>query len=307
MDTHIRSESSMTVLEILPPGYNKQVANFPASNIADLRTDYHGPSPYHLNYCGTEKCAPGFQFGPSVRRSYLLHLVTAGHGTYTVGKKKYRLSPGEMFLIYPGDTTVYKADQRDPWTYYWIGFSGYQADYILSQMGYSKESHVITLSDTEVLAECISEMLLTHQINLANELTRGSLLLRFLALVLRQRPQKTSSTLHSGRDYAQLTMRYLTEHYSQKVRISKIADYIGVDRSHMCKCFREEYQMSPQECLIRLRMDRAAELLVRTQETVTQIAEQCGYPDSLAFTKMFRKSYQMSPTEYRERSTGRTE
>ena len=65
--------------------------------------------------------------------------------------------------------------------------------------------------------------------------------------------------------------------------------------------------MSPQECLIRLRMDRAAELLVRTQETVTQIAEQCGYPDSLAFTKMFRKSYQMSPTEYRERSTGRTE
>ena len=81
MDTHIRSESSMTVLEILPPGYNKQVANFPASNIADLRTDYHGPSPYHLNYCGTEKWAPGFQFGPAVRRSYPLHLVTAGHGT----------------------------------------------------------------------------------------------------------------------------------------------------------------------------------------------------------------------------------
>ena len=156
MGTRIRNEANMSVLEILQDRY----ANFPASNIADIQTDYHGASPYHLNYCGTEQCTPGFQFGPFVRRSYLLHLVT--RGTYRVNGKCYDLSAGQIFLIFPGDTTVYQADREDPWEYYWIGFSGYQAGFILSQLGFTHDSHVIRIDDLTPLTDCIMEMLQTH-------------------------------------------------------------------------------------------------------------------------------------------------
>ena len=61
MNTRITKKSAMTVLEVLEGEGNKQVVNFPYTNIADLSTDYHGPSPYHLNYCGVERCQPGFQ------------------------------------------------------------------------------------------------------------------------------------------------------------------------------------------------------------------------------------------------------
>lgn len=303
MSTRIRNETNISVLEILEEQSDKQTANFPTSNIADLHTDYHGPSPYHLNYCGCEQCPPGFQFGPSVRRSYLLHLVTKGRGTYSVGEKTYDLSAGQIFLIYPGDTTVYKADLEDPWQYFWIGFSGYQAGYILSQLGFTTESHVIRLGDLTPLTDCIREMLQTHQINLANELARGSLLLRFFSLAVRQVPAaNTGAPLHSKSTYAKLTMQYLTNHYMNRIRISDIAGYIGVDRSHLSKCFHSEYQMSPQDYLLGLRMRKAAELLLHSDEPVARVADRCGYPDPLAFTKMFRKYHGMSPTDYRRQN-----
>ena len=302
MDTRIRSEETISVLEILQSQSDKQAANFPAGNIADLHTAYHGPSPCHLNYCGLERCKSGFRFGPSVRSSYLLHVVTSGKGTYQVEGKTYHLSAGQAFLIYPGDTTVYRADEDDPWTYGWIGFSGYQADFILSQMGFSRESHVVSFSHTDLLTECIRNMLSTHQVTLANELAREALLLQFFSIALRQLPDTAEKPLYAQSAYARLTMKYLNENYMHKIRIQDIASYIGVDRSHLSKCFHAEYSMSPQEYLVTLRMRKAEELLAHTDQPVGVIAGQCGYPDALAFTRMFRKNVGISPSQYRNKA-----
>ncbi|MBQ8305448.1 MAG: helix-turn-helix domain-containing protein [Blautia sp.] len=300
MNTRITKRSAMTVLEVLENEGNKQVVNFPYTNIADLSTDYHGPSPCHLNYCGVEHCPPGFQFGPSIRRSYLLHSIMDGHGIYKVHNKTYELSKGDMFLIYPGDVTIYRADQKDPWSYFWIGFNGYQAAYILSQMGFSPLQHVIHLDDLAPMADCVMQMLGTHQLTLANELLRESLLLRFFSLAIRQLPARSTKPVHASAEYAKVTMQYLTNHYMDKIRISDIANYVGVDRSYLTKSFHAEYQISPQEYLINLRMCKAAELLRHSDQSVSMIAQQCGYPDALAFTKMFRQHYRKSPTEYRQ-------
>ena len=299
MDTKILKTREGMVLSVIPEDFQKNIANFPTSNIADIQTDYRGPSPYHLNYCGFEHCTPGYQFGPSVRRSYLLHLITSGKGIYRVGEKTYTLKEGDIFLIYPGDVTIYRADQEEPWSYCWIGFSGYQADYILSQMGFSSERHVIRTKEMKTLTDCIDEMLHTHRINLANELHRSSLLLRFFAAVIEEQPTKERAHLHAKSAYAKVTMQYLTNHYMQKVKISDIADYIGIDRSYLTKSFRTEYQMSPQEFLIKLRMRKAAELLRHTSIPIASVAAQCGYPDALAFSRMFHQNYGSSPTEFR--------
>ena len=224
MNTKIQKTKEGMVLKVIPDDLQKNIANFPTSNIADIQTDYHGPSPYHLNYCGFEHCGPGYQFGPSVRRSFLLHLITSGKGIYRVGKKTYGLEKGDLFIIYPGDVTIYRADQKDPWSYCWIGFSGYQSDYILSQMGFSAEQHVIKVKNMQVLTECIHEMLDTHKINLANELYRVSLLLRFFASVIEEQPVKTSGHLHAKSAYAKVTMQYLTNHY-----MPEDIDYLHLD------------------------------------------------------------------------------
>ncbi len=72
---------------------------------------------------GTEKCAAGHTYGPAVREYYLIHYVTSGKGTFQADGKEYRLTSGDMFLIRPQQVTTYLADQKEPWSYIWVGFT----------------------------------------------------------------------------------------------------------------------------------------------------------------------------------------
>lgn len=299
MGIEIIAERKGLVMKVVPHENFKQEIDFPRNDIADLQTNYTGASPYHLNYCGYEHCHPGYAFGPHTRASYLMHIVTRGSGRYYVNNKIYQICAGQIFLIYPGITTTYQADQDDPWSYYWIGFSGYQANYILSQMGFSQDSHVITVAQLDPLIQCIERMLQSYEFTLQHELQRTSELLHFFACVLNSRPQSLSSSKPSKAQYAEAAMRYISNHFDQKIQISALADYIGIDRSYLSKIFREEYQISPQEYLLRLRIQKATTLLVNTNYTISDIASRCGYSDALAFTKIFHQRIGCSPKEYR--------
>lgn len=297
---NIKKTANMTVMEVLPSLESWNQVNFPRKDVADIHTNYNGPSPYHVNYCGYEACSPGFAFGPHSRTSYLIHVVLSGTGTYQVGDKTYSISGGQIFLIYPGDTTTYKASRDDPWTYCWVGFSGHQSQFLTEQMGFSRGNHVITVPDTDPLRDCIFEMVNTHRLTYANELYRTSLLLRLFATIIENRPRTgAASDQHRPSDFAETAMSYIEKNFSRKIRISDLANYIGIDRSYLSKCFQAQYGTSPQEYLMRLRMNRAESMLRSSQESITAIAMACGYPDALAFTKMFKKRFGESPTEYR--------
>jgi hypothetical protein len=88
-------------------------------------------TPLTLYHCGHEQCAPSHSFGPAIRPHYLFHYVLGGRGQYCVNGQTYHLTKGNGFLINPGVSTVYTADEHDPWEYCWIGFDGYGVKTIL--------------------------------------------------------------------------------------------------------------------------------------------------------------------------------
>ena len=264
------------------------------------RNLYQGSSPYHVNYCGFEHCYPGYTFGPHSRTSYLLHIVADGQGDYWTDEKKYHLKKGQILLIYPSVTTTYRSDENDPWSYYWVGFSGYRSEFILSQMGFSRENLVISVEDPEPLLECIRRMMDTHQVTLSNELYRTSELLRFFSHVISMRsPNDAPSGKKAQAMYAGLAMKYLSNNFDRRLSIAALAAHIGVDRSYLSKSFRAEYGFSPQEYVIRMRMKKATHLLEESSESIASVAEKCGYTDALAFSKLFRKTWGCSPSEWR--------
>ena len=81
-----------------------------------------------LSFCGYADCQPGYSFGPAVRPNYIIHYILNGKGTFQIGDSVYPLKKGEGFLIEPDVLTYYQADQNDPWTYLWVGFTGKNAE-----------------------------------------------------------------------------------------------------------------------------------------------------------------------------------
>ena len=81
--------------------------------------------------------------------------------------------------------------------------------------------------------------------------------------------------------------------------MAEIAAFIGIDRHYLSNIFAKEMGISPQQYLVRTRIDHAQALLRDLSLNVTEVAASVGYAHSLWFSKMFHQYVGMSPTEYR--------
>lgn len=272
--------------------------------LEDLEQDnkFSKTSSISLDYCGIEQCEKGHKFGPFVRESYLIHIVYEGEGTYTIGEKNFHLEKGQAFLIYPGEETIYEADHENPWCYVWVGFQGYRSIEFVQKMGFSKEKPIISVKQLEDEKECILNMLKAKRLTTVDELLRTGELFKLFAFIMKDNEETISPANHdypSG-TYVKYAMDYMQEHMKEKIKIDELADTIGISRSHLSGSFKKELKMSPQEYLINLRMENAAYMLKNKAAPIQVVAAECGYEDSLSFSKIFKQKYNMSPKAYRD-------
>ena len=260
-------------------------------------------NPLFLAYSGKEDCVPGWQFGPYSRHNYLIHIIKSGKGTFHVGSKVYELSAGEAFFIYPGIETTYRADDEDPWSYMWMGFNGYNAEVMADEMGFTRENPVIRLRDTEPISSGIDRILDARELTFANFMRRKAAFYDTLAAVMELNVGEISGHDFTKIKYVEQAVELITASFNKKVRISEIADSIGINRSYLTSVFKKEMNMSPQAFLINYRLEKAASMIRGTEESISNIAEAVGYTDSLTFSKAFKQKYGESPSAFRKKSS----
>ncbi|MDO5136386.1 MAG: AraC family transcriptional regulator [Eubacteriales bacterium] len=264
------------------------------------------PVDLYLRYCGRESCTPSHRFGPNQRRSYVIHVVLEGKGTLELDGMKYYLKPGSAFLLQPGVTAWYEADDKDPWTYCWIGFEGLLADESMSNAGFSRKNPVRVIGCKSEVDQIITQMLAAHELSWKDYLKRNSLLFLLFA-TLAEDYQSTISVEKVKSDYngfasvyVRQAIEYMNNNYGKRIRIGELADFLGVNRCYLSECFKQHVGISPQEYLQKIRMEKAMQLLQRTDFSVNKVANTVGYQDQLAFSKAFRKYSGRSPMKYKE-------
>lgn len=95
-------------------------------------------------------------------------------------------------------------------------------------------------------------------------------------------------------------MQFIQEHQAnQDLSLTQIASATGISVGHLEKQFRREHRQSPMQFLQHLRMQRARNLLTRTNLDIKAIAYSIGYTDPLYFSKCFRKEHGISPRTFR--------
>lgn len=107
-----------------------------------------------------------------------------------------------------------------------------------------------------------------------------------------------NNLLRSG--LLQILFGEMAANYSRRLMINELASRIGVNRSYLTTNFKKCMGCSPQEYLINVRVERAKSLLQKTDIQINEVAAKVGYPDPLAFSKIFKRKTGYSPTEYKE-------
>lgn len=255
-----------------------------------------------LCYCGWEQCESGHRFGPNRRRTYVLHFVGGGYGTLEINNRKYRIEKGDAFLIPPGADAWYEADKEEPWFYSWLGFCGVKAKACMENAGFSLARPVRRLACLPQIQELIEKILEEHQLSYKCELRRNAYLMEIMADLVEEYTKDSPGKvrIYPGTFYVRHAIDYINTHYNEKIRIADLATYIGVNRSYLTSSFKKSTGYSPQEYLMLLRMEKAAELLKKTDLTINDVAASVGYGDQLAFSKIFKQYYGASPKAFRE-------
>lgn len=94
-------------------------------------------------------------------------------------------------------------------------------------------------------------------------------------------------------------MQYIQENISNPIEIAKLAEISHLSGSQFRKRFRHLFRISPQEFVLRARLQRAAKLLSTTDQPLVKVALSCGFCDQSYFTKQFRGFFSMTPRRYR--------
>lgn len=254
-----------------------------------------------LCHSGIENCDPSYSFGPEVRDHYIIHYILDGKGEFTVNNKTYKLGKREGFLIRPGETTYYKADDNNPWIYMWIGFNGLKSETYLKYANLSVNNPIFKYDKDNLLKKYILDILSLNMMTHSNELKIEGLLYLFLGTLIENNKYKDYSNNYSVREiYINKSIEYINNNYSSNIKISDIASHVGLNRSYFSNLFTKTLGISPQEYLLSLRMEKACNLLGNSQLTIGEVSMQVGYMDQLTFSKIFKKTKGVSPKLYRQ-------
>ena len=97
----------------------------------------------------------------------------------------------------------------------------------------------------------------------------------------------------------QQAIDYIQAHLDEEIRLENIARNVEIDSSYFCQLFKNSMGVSPYNYVIQQRIERAKQLLSKSNLSITHVALECGFADSSHFAKHFRKTAGMSATKYR--------
>jgi AraC-like DNA-binding protein/ligand-binding sensor protein len=94
--------------------------------------------------------------------------------------------------------------------------------------------------------------------------------------------------------------RYIWENYTKKIGLKEIANAAGLSASYFSSIFKEEMGENLSNYLNRLRVEKAAAMLISTNMSISGIASACGFEDQSWFSKIFKNNTGFTPGKYRE-------
>lgn len=252
-------------------------------------------------FAGHSQTEPCHEVGPQVLDHYLIHYIVSGKGVFHCRGKDYTLGKGDSFIIFPGELVSYTSDSKDPWCYHWIAFKGEYCGQILSEIGMFPSQPCVKTNNfrrSKVLFYQTQQILKSASSNCG---LRSS---GYLRLILAEYhdilPQSESiERTTETQQKIERAIRWLTLQYSRPLSIEEMAQNLGYHRTHLSKIFKQHTGMPPMNYLLKIRMERAAHLLVTEPLTIQQIASSVGYTDALYFSKQFKKWHGVSPSVYR--------
>jgi YesN/AraC family two-component response regulator len=139
-----------------------------------------------------------------------------------------------------------------------------------------------------------------RQPGLSSQLQAQGLLLEVLGEAAAGLDNPRTDSIVEARTKAKLLLlqNYIREHYAENVQHSDLEQIAGLSRNYIIVQFKRQFGVTPMQYLTWVRIQKARELALQTNLSVSEIAGQVGYADVHTFGKMFKKKTGTSLSQF---------
>lgn len=149
------------------------------------------------------------------------------------------------------------------------------------------------------LCELLEQLITKHESNeCSDQIGTRILLLQFVQLLVENGLVKHTD-MGNAQNMQKELLSYLQQNYSRRLSLEELSVGFHLSEKYISRYFREHFHLSLTQYVNYLRLTHARHLLETTALAVTEVAMQCGFPNVSYFIRTFKKSFGMSPLQYR--------
>jgi AraC-like DNA-binding protein len=225
-----------------------------------------------------------------------------GKGWYIINDTRFEVSANEYFII-PAITheMIYGADEEDPWTIYWVHFTGRDMNVFNHSFNikWLDGPHQILLNEKGL--QLWENMYNTLEMGYSKQnLAYINMCLYYFVATFLFPDKHLNEKKQDEKDLINDTVLYMRDNLKEQLTVQDFASRNNFSVPHFSSLFQKATGMPPIEYFIHLKLQKACLLLYSTDIRIKNVAVAIGYEDPYYFSRLFKKYMNVSPDQYRQ-------
>jgi AraC-like DNA-binding protein len=273
----------------------------------------------YLTTAGESRIPPGSPYPPTghpggyhfdwrrgrVLREYQFVYISEGEGVLEIARNRWRITPGQSFILFPGAWHRYRPDPGTGWSEHWVGCDGPVVRGLVRNRFFSPRRPVLRVRDEDLLLGAFSSVIdAVHAGRPAlQQVAAGATLYILSLLYSAQQPGQEGH--HNVARAIHEAMRQMADPTPAGPPLPELAHRLGVSYTWFRRTFAHHTGLSPHQYRIQIKLGRARTMLSETALTVKEIAFRCGFESEHYFSRLFKRKSGLAPGEWRRSLSGR--
>ena len=236
-----------------------------------------------------------------------LFYVVDGKGEFNIQGQRFPVKPNDFVIINPQVEHTELSSPDEPLEYIVLGINGLSFSNLtpVSEGGHPFSFFNLRDEQKDILRYLNAMVQEATSQSMSYELVCHNLLEILLIKILRHQhfDLEVGKQSKATKDIS-FIKHYSETYYHESIQLEDLASMTHLSRFYISHSFKKEIGMSPMEYLIAIRIKESKILLRTTNYSISQVADIVGFTTPTYFSKQFRKSTGISPTDYREQYQG---
>lgn len=247
-----------------------------------------------MNYILYRSYKPGFniRIGGFVQSS--VFFVTKGTLTILVDENKYFLNTGELFCKDVWQPIEVRNESAENVCYFVVTFN-FEEGYSFEKYSLDKKIVPITPNPLEEIFIRLEDAY--ERRDVASKIIQKAILYELFYKII-----KLQLSLEvTGKNEIKIAeaVGYINRNIARKISLLELCEITNYSEPHLRRLFYEKFSLSPLNYIMKIRIEKAKEIIAIEDLPVSAVASLCGFDNPSYFIKQFKKQVGVTPKEYK--------